>query len=168
MISDPISSLTIVIEFAVGLVGFSGVIAVFGGRESWTGTDKFRTRNLIVLPMIPTIAAFLTIACLEHTTLITAARIGAALVFLLGVVNLNRTYVSSLRDFGVSPISRDRPVNTTLFLVYGGLIGIVLLIALNLFGQYSFFLLYLVLVAHLCFAAFNFYRLIFRPENDAT
>ncbi|MGK0259878.1 MAG: hypothetical protein ACI96M_003322 [Candidatus Azotimanducaceae bacterium] len=45
MISDPISSLTIVIEFAVGLVGFSGVIA-----------------------------AFLTIACLEHATLITAAR----------------------------------------------------------------------------------------------
>jgi hypothetical protein len=103
MLADPSSSLAIIVEFAIGLAGFSGVIAVFGGRDGWSGTDRFRTGNLIVLAMIPGFMALLTI-CLP--------------------------------------------------------------VALGLFGQYTFLVLYLVLVCHLLMGAINFYRLIFRPNSD--
>ena len=61
-----IDSLGYIIEFSIGLAGFSGVIAVFTSRlPGRAELDRWRIRNLLLLSMGPAFISFAALALLD-------------------------------------------------------------------------------------------------------
>ena len=86
MLADPSASLTTIVEFAIGIAGFSAVIAVLGGREHWSEQDRLRTHNLIVFALVPGFLSLLALAALSQIDVIGASRIVSVFAFVIGVI----------------------------------------------------------------------------------
>ena len=167
MLSDPSASLTTIVEFAVGIAGFSAVIAVLGGREQWSKQDRLRTHNHIVFALVPGFLSLLALAALSQTDVIGASRIVSAVAFVIGIVVWVVSQRRSLAAFGVGAFSTRNPINTAIFSFYALLVLFSLPVSLGLFGGYAFTLFYLHLIGLLLIASINFYRLVFKPVSDS-
>jgi len=79
-----LQNLEIIIEFSVGLSGFSGVVVLFGS-EKWQEFDRFRIMNLLMSSMSAALFAFV---CLLLSTFLedeTTIRI-SSLIFLIHLI----------------------------------------------------------------------------------
>jgi len=58
----PVDLLFGVSEFSIGLAGFSGIIAVFAGRDGrWAAADRYRGLILILTSLIPGFVSFIAL-----------------------------------------------------------------------------------------------------------
>jgi len=55
-----------VVEFSIGLAGFSGVVAAFTYRTRWGVIETYRLVNLLFAALIPGFTAFVSLAALER------------------------------------------------------------------------------------------------------
>lgn len=55
-----------VIEFSIGLAGFSGVVAAFSNRTRWTSLEKYRLINLLFASLIPAFASFISLGVIGY------------------------------------------------------------------------------------------------------
>jgi len=53
-----------VIEFSIGLGGFSGIVAVFMNRSRWTALERYRLINLLMAALVPAFASFIALGML--------------------------------------------------------------------------------------------------------
>ena len=167
MLADPFASLTTIVEFAIGIAGFSAVIAVLGGREHWSEQDRVRTHNLIVFALVPGFLSLLALAALSQIDVIGASRIVSVFAFVIGIIVWVASRRRSLVAFGVGAFSTQNPINTAIFSFYALLVLFNIPVFLGLFGSYAFTLFYLHLVGLLLIASINFYRLVFKPVSDS-
>ena len=69
--------LSTIVEFSVGLAGFSGVVGIFIHRSGeWLYVDRFRITNLLIMSLTPGFLAFLSLGLIPIAD--DAIRISAA------------------------------------------------------------------------------------------
>ena len=57
--TNDLELLSNIVEFSIGLGGFSGIVAVFVQRTGdWTAVDRWRVMNLLMVTLAPAFAAF--------------------------------------------------------------------------------------------------------------
>ena len=161
--TDPITALSIIIEFSVGLAGFSGIVIIFASSPAgWNAADKYRISNLLCCSLSAGLVAFIPIGLL-HSSLdpqivwsISSLILGCASVVVLVIV-LGRKRQLSTEEASV--------LNPYLGVIFTG--GIVLSTpiqfanALGLLAGNRFLYLYFGLVWLLVVAGVQFYRIVF-------
>ena len=163
--TDATELLSTVVEFSIGLAGFSGVVGIFIHRSGqWIYVDRFRVTNLLLMSLTPGFLSFITLGLLpirENAIQISAALFAATIVLLLTFIPRARARV---------PAS-DRPlVGLHIFipmsLTFVVILILQILIASSVIDEYEFTIYYYSLVVMLLLAVVQFARLILaRPEN---
>lgn len=162
-------TLSPIIEFSIGLAGFSAIVSVFLQRSTnLTDIDRVRVQTLLLLALTPAFIAFIltgTETIVQSS--IVAARISSAiLAALLSVfgVYLLKTRASLPKD-QVALVSTSVFVFMLVMTVGNALIQTVS--AVGYFGALAFTVVYFGLVAILIQGVLQFFRIIIaRPNLD--
>jgi len=155
-------------EFSIGLAGFSGIIAVFAGRDGrWAASDRQRGVVLILTALTPGFISFLALALgtiglpEQIVWRLSEAIFGAAIVVSVFVVVAGHKAIPDSERQVFSPlagafVAGGSALNgaAQLFGAFGG------------FGSLTFTALFLGLVWQLLVGAIQFARIIFvRPDD---
>ena len=161
--TDPITALSIIIEFSVGLAGFSGIVIIFAASPAgWNAADKYRISNLLCCSLSAGLVAFIPIGLL-HSSLdpqivwgISSLILGCASIVVLVIV-LGRKRQLNTEEASV--------LNPYLGVIFTGGIALSTPIqfanALGLLAGSGFLYLYFGLVWLLVVAGVQFYRIVF-------
>ncbi len=156
-----------IIEFSIGLAGFSGIVAVYAGRDGrWSPVDRFRSANLISAALIPGFVAFITLGL--GIVVDEPAMLWRMASALLGIA-VGVTMVPPFTGRRLLPASERRLINPYVFvlLVGGSLLNalVQLVNAAGVVAPPAFAVLYFGLVWQLGVGAIQFARIIFvRPS----
>ncbi len=156
--------LSTVIEFSIGLAGFSGVVGIFIHRSrQWIYVDRFRVTNLLLMSLTPGFLSFFTLGLLpisESAIQISAAIFASIIVLLLTIIPRARSRVPAV-DQPLVGLQIFVPMSMTFVAV----LIVQILIAVSVIDRYAFTSYYYSLVALLLLAVVQFARLILaRPE----
>jgi hypothetical protein len=161
--TDPIAALSILIEFSVGLAGFSGIVIIFAATPAgWNEADKYRISNLLCCSLCAGLIGFIPIGLL-HSTLDPQVVWGVSSIFLGCGCILVLTIILGRKS--QMPEDQKKVLNPFLVVTLTG--GIILNVpiqfanALNLLPGNRFIYLYFGLVWLLIVAGIQFYRVIF-------
>ena len=156
--------LSTIVEFSVGLAGFSGVVGIFIHRSGqWLYVDRFRINNLLIMSLTPGFLAFLSLGLLQiadRAVEISAAAFALCIFLLLVFIPRARLKVPEV----------DRPlVGLQIFLpmslTYAVMLVLQILIATSVIDRFEFTIYYYCLVIMLLLAVIQFARLILaRPD----
>jgi len=158
-----------IVEFSIGLAGFSAVVTAFLHRSRvLTPIDRFRTINLLLLALTPAFLVFLFNGLVSaFVDAVVAARISSAVfaVWLAGMLLL--IYRAKRR----LPAEHEAALNNAIFagMYTIGMAMVIVLGASAVFGQkYLHSTFYFGLVILLLFAVIQFIRLLIgaRVEDD--
>ena len=166
MLSDPADALGSVIEFSIGLAGFSGIVAVFAHRNSGLDhADRLRLGVLLTNSLIPGFMAFFSLGALQHASPELAWRISSGLFAAASTAGL----AVSLRRLRQMPDASRALISKriNLFISGGNAIHIGAQVV-NTLGFFSsgFIVFYGGLVFVLLTATVAFVRLIFSPRGS--
>jgi hypothetical protein len=158
--------LTVVVEFAIGLAGFSAIVSVFlhSSREL-RKVDRHRLSNLLSLSLVPAFAALacmgfeLLLGNLDIATRLSSALLALALVAIVGFAFVDRRSIPSdqltlIRQGLGAPFFVGISVINVLAQV-GAVIGLIHPLSTFFFG----------LIATLLLAAIQFVRIILIRSN---
>ena len=167
-IDQSIDLLGLIVEFSIGLAGFSGIAGAFIHRTGeWPVVDRFRVSNLLFLSLTPGFLAFIALGLLRSGMTIDAAARTSAALFSIAVIVM----------FNIFPRNRARVpehdrhiVGLPIFLPMSALLALVLvsqlLVAAGIVISQPFVAFYFGLVALLLGAVVQFARLILvRPTG---
>lgn len=116
-----------VIEFSIGLAGFSGVIAVFAGRSrDRIQLELFRLRNLLFCSLIPAVLCFVALGLQRSMA---DAVLAWKLSLTLSVLLLGGFLVHALRSRAAMPVDQKQQLRPLGFSVAAA--AVILLIALQ-------------------------------------
>ena len=157
-----IELLTSVIEFSIGLAGFSGVVAAMNRTAGWSPLEKYRVVNLMQTSLAPAFLSFValglaqlqsnSLSAWQQSCLISAITMfGFVLVTFRGRASLPLAQRRELR-MGVMYLITSCMVIIGVFQLFG---------AAGALSEYTFVLFYGGLVAFLLFAVFLFSVAIF-------
>ena len=156
--------LSTVVEFSIGLAGFSGVVGIFINRSGqWIHVDRFRVTNLLVMSLTPGFLSFVTLGLLpitESAIQISSAIFAAVIALILIIIPRARTKVPA-RDQSLVGLHIFVPMSATFLVV----LILQLLVAAAVINSYEFTIYYYSLVVILLLAVVQFARLILaRPK----
>ena len=169
MIEDNINALSVVIEAAVGLAGFAGIVIVLSsGPESHKHVDRFRVRNLLSTSLAAGLIAFFAIG-LSHADYArdTVWRLSSGLFF---VVAVGLTVIAYL-DRKRIPADETREISQFLWItLFGGtvvalvveLLNAIVALPIDAFLVFYFGLIWLLFVAAAQFVRTIFTRSVWR------
>lgn len=152
--------LSIVIEFSIGLAGFTGVIALFSSRSSGTlELELFRIRNLLLGAAIP---AFLGFIALGLTHALSNEEDAWALSLLLSMVFIGLYIVHAVRSRIKMPqaqrVQLQNRVFTLIITALGGVIALQLASILKIVPISAFDAFFTGLVLMLAVSTYQFVR----------
>ncbi len=163
---DPASSLTAVIEFSIGLAGFSGLIFAIRGGEKLGVFNTNRVMALILYAFAAGFAAFIAMILASYQEQETAWRIASGVLglMLIGLFAFNLRWVLKLRIEGIRiPDSPGyRLIVWGYFTTFPLMILIELINVTPLFDQLAFTVLLFGMVFVLFWGAMQFVQLIIR------
>jgi len=55
-----------VVEFSIGLAGFSGVVAAFTNRSRWSSLERYRLINLLSCALVPAFTSLIALGLIEY------------------------------------------------------------------------------------------------------
>lgn len=161
--------LTSIIEFSIGLAGFSGVIAAMSRHTAWSTLEKFRVENILLCSLIP---AFLSFAALGLSTLQPDSVNSWRQSCLLSAVSMFAVVLKAYRGRAALPESQRNLLRMrAMYLLTGSLtiMGIVqLLVFTGVLMGHSFVLFYIGLVLILLVGVFLFSIAIFSLRDEST
>lgn len=161
--TDPIAALSIIIEFSVGLAGFSGIVIIFAATPAgWNAADKYRISNLLCCSLCAGLIGFVPIGLL-HTSLdpqvvwgVSSVFLGCGCILVLAIILSRKGHMSD---------DELEVLNPYLGVILTG--GVILCVpiqfanAMDLLPGNRFLYLYFGLVWLLIVAGIQFYRIIF-------
>ncbi|MBT5030828.1 MAG: hypothetical protein HOM55_00875 [Proteobacteria bacterium] len=161
--TDPITALSIIIEFSVGLAGFSGIVIIFASSPAgWNAADKYRISNLLCCSFSAGLVAFVPIGLL-HSNLdpqqvwrVSSAVLGCASTLTLVIILGRKRHLSAEEASVLNPY--------LVVLFTGGIIASTLIQFINTLGLLpgnQFLYLYFGMVWLLVVAGVQFYRIVF-------
>jgi len=162
---DPVETLIVLVEAAVAIAGFSGVVIVFGRRATgeWSRIEHARIRNLLLAALSVLFLSLLTLVLLHAGTApATTWRIGSGMWSLIAIQRL----VVTIRNYARIPKEDpERPgimVNTILF----GVSAIIVSLNLgNVFALKEFSPFFAALVWFFAVTCYSFARLLFSQSR---
>ena len=165
--SESTELLSTIVEFSIGLAGFSGVVGAFIHRSGdWLFVDRFRLTNLLLMSLTPGFLSFFSLGLLNYSSQaiqISAAVFGLTLASFLFFIPRARSKVPKEHQYLVG-LRIFVPMSST----FAVLIFTQALIALSITGDHAFIAYYYSLVVLLLLAVFQFARLILaRPKTQA-
>ena len=165
--SEASDLLSTIVEFSIGLAGFSGIVGIFINRSGqWIYVDRFRVTNLLLMSLTPGFLSFISLGLLpivDGAIEISAAIFATTIVLLLTFIPRARSRVPEI----------DRPLVGLRIFVPMSLTFVVLLIlqtliAVSVIDSYEFTVYYYSLVVMLLLAVIQFARLILaRPHASS-
>ena len=151
--------LSTVVEFSIGLAGFSGVVGIFIHRSGqWIYVDRFRITNLLLMSLTPGFLSFVTLGLLsitESAIQISAAMFACVIVLLLIFIPRARSKVPA-SDRSLVGLHIFVPISLTFAVV----LLLQILVAASVIDSYRFTVYYYSLVVMLLLAVVQFARLI--------
>lgn len=164
--ADDAGLLGYVVEFSIGLGGFSGIVVVFAQRSGeWAPVDRFRVANLLQISLTPGFVAFFALGMSSLVNEVLAWKFGSALlalvlVWMLFSVPLRRRQL---------PTEDGRLVGPNVFIFMTATAALVLtcqvVSLLGGFREQAFAVLFFGLVTMLLLAVVQFVRIILvRPQ----
>jgi hypothetical protein len=170
MILDPVETLMLLVEAAVAIAGFSGIVIVFGRRASgeWDRVERARFKNLLLTSFSVLFLSLLALVLLHGgASPATTWRIGSAIWSVIAIQQL----VATIRNFIRIPREHpQRPSRMVPIVVIGLSIPIVLLSIGNAFALKEFWPFLAAQVWLFGLACYSFARLLFswgHGEQDA-
>jgi hypothetical protein len=162
--SESIELLSTIVEFSIGLAGFSGLVGVFMHRSGqWIYVDKFRITNLLLMSLTPGFLAFISLGLLSITSNaieISGAIFAFTVALLLIFIPRARFKVPERDRHLVGP-----PIFIPMSLTFTVVMITQALVALSVIDSYEFTVYYYSLVGMLILAAVQFARLILARPN---
>jgi len=156
----PIEILGYIIEFSIGLAGFSGVIAVFKSRsQAKVDLDRWRIRNLLLFSMGPAFLCFIAIALLEITSSeVYAWRLACIIqsLFLALLIVIVLKTKGNLTEAQSSQI--NMPVMRAVLAIFPLISVVLFLTGLDILEFEAFLLFYVSLVLVLLAGVYQFFR----------
>ncbi len=162
--SEASELLSTIVEFSIGLAGFSGVIGIFIHRSGeWIYVDRYRIMNLLTMSLVPGFLAFLTLGLLpitDRAITVSAAAFALTVGMLLILIGRARAKVPAVDRSLVGP---------QIFVPMSGTFSVILilqtLVAIAVIDRYVLTIYYYSLVVMLLLAVVQFVRLILvRPD----
>ncbi|TNF84859.1 MAG: hypothetical protein EP301_10715 [Gammaproteobacteria bacterium] len=162
--SEATELLSTVVEFSIGLAGFSGVVGIFIHRSGqWIYVDRYRVTNLLLMSLTPGFLAFITLGLLsitEDAVRISATLFASTIFLLLTFIPRARSKVSA-RDQHLVGLHIFVPMSAS----FAVILILQSLIAAAVIDRYEFTIYYYSLVMMLLLAVVQFARLILaRPS----
>ena len=165
--ANDLQLLSSIVEFSIGLGGFSGIVAVFVQRTGdWTAVDRWRVTNLLAVTLTPAFAAFFAMGMARILVGEEIAwRSGSA--FLALVLCLFHYFIPAGRR--KLPTEQQHIVSPRAFAFMYGTTLVILAFqaaaAIGLFGSHVFVVFFYGLVTMLLVGALQFMRIILvRPK----
>ena len=152
--------LGIVIEFSIGLAGFSGVIAIFSGRsQDRVQLEIFRLRNLVLGASIPAFLSFIALGLLHALSDVDLAWL---LALSLSVICLAVYIFQALRSRASMPKNQSQQLQKRLLFFFIGWLFLVIFLQLGclfrLVPIQSFDAFYVGLISLLVISTYQFIR----------
>ena len=159
--------LSTIVEFSVGLAGFSGVIGIFIHRSGhWAHVDRFRITNLLVMSLTPGFLAFFTLGLLQVAQADIAVRISSG-VYTLTLFSL---LIFLPRDRARVPDQDKHLVGSHIFFPMAGTFAAIMvtqaLVTISVLDRHTFTIYYYSLVVMLLLAVVQFIRLIVARPSE--
>ena len=162
--SEATELLSTIVEFSIGLAGFSGVVGIFIHRSGqWIYVDRFRITNLLLMSLTPGFLSFISLGLLpivDDAIEISAAIFAVTIVLLLTFIPRARSKVPE-DDRHLVGLQIFLPVLLTFVVI----LVLQTLIAVSVIDSYEFTIYYYSLVLLLLLAVVQFSRRILaRPH----
>lgn len=163
--------LSTIVEFSVGLAGFSGVVGIFIHRSGqWIYVDQFRTTNLLLMSLTPGFLSFISLGLFlitPNAIEISSGIFAATVVVFLIIIPRARSKVPR-RDQHLVGLPIFVPISLSFVII----LILQTLVATSVIDGYEFAIYYYSLVLMLLLAVVQFARLILaRPivgQRDVT
>ena len=164
---DSTTALTAIVEFSIGMAGFSGVVAIFVSTKSgWDALRKFRAGNLIVISFMSGFSALCSLVLSNYFQGPILWQASCGVLVVLSVLLVLYAAPRSQKAFAQSIFSIGQPVNTTIWILTFVNLIFQFAGALGLTGYATYGIFATGLIFNLAVAALNFYRLVFQPFGD--
>jgi|GEM_PF-2031908 len=162
--SESTELLSTIVEFSIGLAGFSGVVGIFIHRSgTWIYVDRFRILNLLLMSLTPGFLSFISLGLVQITSKaieVSAAISAATLAILVFFISRARSKVPAV-DKHLVGLHIYVPMLSIFIIV----MVLQALIAISVIDSHEFIVYYYSLVAILFLAVVQFARLILaRPK----
>jgi len=156
--------LSTIVEFSVGLAGFSGVVGVFIHRSGqWIYVDQFRVTNLLLMSLTPGFLSFISLGLIPISSRaieISAGIFAATIALLLTFIPRARSKVPKHDQYLVGA-RIFLPMSLTFVVIF----IMQALVAISVIDRYEFTIYYYSLVLMLLLAVVQFARLILARPN---
>jgi len=162
-----LESLEIVIEFGLGLAGFTGiVVALAGDPRNWSEGERVRVFGLITSALMASFSSFLCLTLAKSFPGEHAIRISASVFFVAGLFFFPRQVYRTFYVYRKAKENYSLPVSVLLVILTTSILGMALAAASGYF-QNAYFLFYAAMVLSLLFAAVIYFRLLlYRPAGS--
>lgn len=166
-VSSGIDSLAIVIEFSVGIAGFSGIAAVLARSPgALRPVERFRLGNLLLSSLLSGFLGFLAIGLTHVVSPENAWRISSA-IFAAGALLVLAGTIKILRGLPADDTAAISPALAGFFFSGSGVnLAAQIVHAAGGAGDAGFVVLYSGLVWQLLLAVIQFVRLVFSPQRS--
>jgi len=158
---DPVETLTLLVEAAVAIAGFSGVVIVFGRRATgeWTRVERARFKNLLITSFSVLFLSLLALVLLHAgASPATTWRIGSGIWSVIAIQQLVATIRNYIRIPREDP---QRPGVMVPIIVLGLSVPVVFLSFGNVFALKEFWPFLTAQVWLFGVACYSFARLLF-------
>ena len=167
--ADSIDLLSTIVEFSIGLAGFSGVVGIFLRRSGdWAYVDRFRLTNLLIMSLMPGFLAFFALGLLQTLTPQHSMQVAAAAF----VASVALTLIFIPRARSRVPEEDKHLVGLTIFVPMSATFAAILLlqalVALSVIEKHAFLVYYFSLVVVLFLAVVQFARIILARPSQAS
>lgn len=159
-----------IVEFSIGLAGFSAIVTVFLQRsQKLSPVDRFRTINLLLLALTPAFLAFLCIGLVSAFGDAASAARASSAAFAIWLACILMFIYRSRRRL---PAEHQGALSTTIFVCMYA-VGFSLILALGASSasdfRHTYSVFYFGLVVMLLLAVIQFIRILIgeRVEDDA-
>ena len=160
---DPGDILTLVIEYSIAIVGFSGIVIVLGRRESgeWTAVDRLRLTGLLN-------ASFAPISMAGFALILLASKVPSEMVWKI----CSSAYALLYLIFASRGIRRATKLDPSekntaqIFVVVVSVAAIITLLIFNAIKISSFWPFAIALAFHTALGLFNFVGLLMNAISD--
>lgn len=166
--AEPADLLSTIVEFSIGLAGFSGVIGIFINQSGrWAYVDRFRITNLLIMSLTPGFMAFFTLGLMhaspgtQNAVNVSAGVFALILSVALVIIPKSRAKVPEQDKHLVGP-KIFIPIAASFVII----LSLQALIALSILSTQAFVIYYYSLVVMLLLAVVQFARLILARPND--
>ena len=160
---DPGDILTLVIEYSIAIVGFSGIVIVLGRRESgeWTAVDRLRLTGLLN-------ASFAPMSMAGFALIMLASKVPSEMVWKI----CSSAYALLYLVFASRGIRRATSLDSSekntaqIFVVVVSVVAVVALLIFNATTISSFWPFAIALAFHTALGLFNFVGLLMNAISD--